>query len=89
MKLSSGIKPISYIKSHAAEIIRQFDEHDEPLLITQNEWRSQGCYAKHCQLRGNPRVHGAAELRPAGCDEAQHNPSASHSNTPCLAHFIE
>jgi len=36
MKLSSRIKPISYMESHAAEIIRQFDEHDEPLLITQN-----------------------------------------------------
>jgi len=36
MKLSSRIKPISYMKSHAAEIIRDFDEYDEPLLITQN-----------------------------------------------------
>ncbi|MBU1172250.1 MAG: type II toxin-antitoxin system Phd/YefM family antitoxin [Proteobacteria bacterium] len=36
MKLSERIKPISYLKAHAAEIIRTMaDEHD-PLVITQN-----------------------------------------------------
>lgn len=36
MKLSSQIKPISYLKAHAAEIVRKMNEHREPLIITQN-----------------------------------------------------
>jgi prevent-host-death family protein len=36
MKLSSQIKPISYLKAHAAEIIRSLGEKREPLVITQN-----------------------------------------------------
>ena len=36
MKLSRRIKPISYLKAHAAEIARQLSEDREPLVITQN-----------------------------------------------------
>ena len=36
MKFSSHIKPISYLKSHTAEIVRELSESREPLLITQN-----------------------------------------------------
>lgn len=36
MKLSSQIKPISYLKAHAAEIVRNLGERGEPLIITQN-----------------------------------------------------
>ena len=36
MKLSSQIKPISYLKSHAAEIVRTLGDRGEPLIITQN-----------------------------------------------------
>jgi prevent-host-death family protein len=36
VKLSSQIKPISYLKAHAAEIVRYLDEQREPLVITQN-----------------------------------------------------
>lgn len=36
MKLSSQIKPISYLKAHAAEILRNLGEQREPLVITQN-----------------------------------------------------
>ncbi|MGM0454353.1 MAG: type II toxin-antitoxin system Phd/YefM family antitoxin [Thermodesulfobacteriota bacterium] len=36
MPLSSQIKPISYLKSHAAEIIRAIGKNREPLIITQN-----------------------------------------------------
>ncbi len=36
MKLSSQIKPISYLKAHASEVIRQLGEQQEPLIITQN-----------------------------------------------------
>lgn len=36
MKLSDHIKPISYLKAHAAEIVRNLGEHGEPLIITQN-----------------------------------------------------
>jgi prevent-host-death family protein len=32
----SQVKPISYLKSHAAEIIRDIAESGEPMLITQN-----------------------------------------------------
>lgn len=36
MKLSSRIKPISYLKAHAAEIVRTLGNRREPLIITQN-----------------------------------------------------
>jgi prevent-host-death family protein len=36
MKLSTQIKPISYLKAHAAEIVRTMSEKNEPLVITQN-----------------------------------------------------
>jgi len=36
VKLSSQIKPISYLKAHAAEIVRKLNERGEPLVITQN-----------------------------------------------------
>lgn len=36
MKLSRQIKPISYLKAHAAEIVRELRERREPLVITQN-----------------------------------------------------
>ena len=36
MKLSNQIKPISYLKAHAAEIVRELGEQREPLIITQN-----------------------------------------------------
>jgi prevent-host-death family protein len=36
VKLSSQIKPISYLKAHAAEIVRNIGERREPLVITQN-----------------------------------------------------
>jgi prevent-host-death family protein len=36
MKLSSQIKPISYLKAHAAEIVRNLSAQGEPLIITQN-----------------------------------------------------
>ncbi|MEJ8851617.1 type II toxin-antitoxin system Phd/YefM family antitoxin [Variovorax rhizosphaerae] len=36
MKFSTQVKPISYLKSHAAEIIKDISESREPMLITQN-----------------------------------------------------
>ena len=36
MRLSARIKPISYLKAHAAEIVRTMGEQREPLVITQN-----------------------------------------------------
>ncbi|MDM0024562.1 type II toxin-antitoxin system Phd/YefM family antitoxin [Variovorax saccharolyticus] len=36
MKFSTQVKPISYLKSHAAEIVRDISESREPMLITQN-----------------------------------------------------
>jgi prevent-host-death family protein len=36
MKLSAQIKPISYLKAHAAEIVRTMGEQRAPLVITQN-----------------------------------------------------
>jgi prevent-host-death family protein len=35
MKLSRRIKPISYLKANAAEIVRNLAEGREPLVITQ------------------------------------------------------
>lgn len=36
MSLSDRIKPISYLKAHAAEIMRSIGNQPEPLIITQN-----------------------------------------------------
>ena len=36
MKLSTQIKPISYLKAHAAEVLRNLSVQMEPLVITQN-----------------------------------------------------
>ena len=36
MKYSTQIKPISYLKANAAEVIRELAETREPLVITQN-----------------------------------------------------
>jgi len=36
MKPSERIKPISYLKSHASEIIGSLAEEGQPLIITQN-----------------------------------------------------
>ncbi len=34
MKLSEQVKPISYFKAHAPEIIRDLAEHQRPVIIT-------------------------------------------------------
>lgn len=36
MKLSHQIKPISYLKAHAAEVARNLGKQGAPLVITQN-----------------------------------------------------
>jgi prevent-host-death family protein len=36
MKLSRQVKPITYLKAHAAEMIRGVAENGEPYVITQN-----------------------------------------------------
>lgn len=36
MRYSSQVKPISYIKANAAEVLTQLAEQREPMIITQN-----------------------------------------------------
>ncbi|HTE40387.1 MAG TPA: type II toxin-antitoxin system Phd/YefM family antitoxin [Steroidobacteraceae bacterium] len=36
MKLSKQVKPVTYLKSHAAEMLRGVAEKREPYIITQN-----------------------------------------------------
>lgn len=36
MKLSTHVKPISYLKSHTAQIVKELTESREPMVITQN-----------------------------------------------------
>jgi prevent-host-death family protein len=36
MRYSTQIRPISYLKSHAAEVVREMAENREPMVITQN-----------------------------------------------------
>ena len=36
MKITSDIKPVSYLKSHAADILKQINETRRPVVITQN-----------------------------------------------------
>jgi prevent-host-death family protein len=36
MRYSTQIKPISYVKAHAAELLDRINEEREPIIITQN-----------------------------------------------------
>lgn len=36
MKLSSHVKPISYLKAHTAQVIREISSQQEPIVITHN-----------------------------------------------------
>lgn len=36
MKLSTQIKPISYLKNNTAEVVREINQTGQPMLITQN-----------------------------------------------------
>lgn len=36
MKYSSQVKPISFVKAHAAQIVRDLAEKGEPMIVTQN-----------------------------------------------------
>ena len=36
MNISSDIKPISFLKAHAAEILKQINDTRRPVVITQN-----------------------------------------------------
>ena len=36
MRYSSQVKPISYLKANAAEVLTHLAEHREPMVITQN-----------------------------------------------------
>ncbi len=36
MDYQTGIRPISYIKTHAAEMLEQINETHNPIVITQN-----------------------------------------------------
>ena len=36
MRYSTQVKPISYLKANAAEVLARLAEHREPLIITQN-----------------------------------------------------
>lgn len=36
MRYSSQVKPISYLKANAAEVLTQLAEQGEPMIITQN-----------------------------------------------------
>jgi prevent-host-death family protein len=36
MRYSTQVKPISYLKANAAEILKQLAEQREPMVITQN-----------------------------------------------------
>jgi prevent-host-death family protein len=36
MRYSTQIKPISYVKAHAAELLDRIAEEREPIIITQN-----------------------------------------------------
>ncbi len=36
MRFSTQIKPISYVKAHAAELLDRINEEREPIIITQN-----------------------------------------------------
>ena len=36
MRYNERIRPVSYLKAHAADVLRDLSDHREPLVITQN-----------------------------------------------------
>lgn len=36
MRYSTQIKPISYLKANAADVLQELEEHRRPMIITQN-----------------------------------------------------
>ena len=36
MKFSEAVKPISYLKTHAASVLREVNENQKTMIITQN-----------------------------------------------------
>ena len=36
MRFSSQVRPISYIKAHAAEVLTELGEQRQPIVVTQN-----------------------------------------------------
>lgn len=36
MKYSTQVKPVSYLASHASDIVKELTENREPMLITEN-----------------------------------------------------
>ena len=36
INLAEDIKPVSYVKSHTAKVLKQIEEKNNPLVITQN-----------------------------------------------------
>jgi prevent-host-death family protein len=36
LNLAEDIKPISYVKSHTADVMKQIEEKNNPIVITQN-----------------------------------------------------
>jgi len=44
MKLSESVKPISYLKAHASELIRDVSENKRELVITHMERQKRSCW---------------------------------------------
>jgi prevent-host-death family protein len=36
MKLAEAVKPISFVKAHAAELLQEMEKTSQPIIITQN-----------------------------------------------------
>ena len=36
MRLTNRVRSVSYLKAHAAEVLRELAERQEPLIVTQN-----------------------------------------------------
>lgn len=60
MRYSTQVKPISYVKANAAEILLDLAERQEPMIITQNG-EAKARVDGHCVIRGNAGHVGAAE----------------------------
>ena len=80
MKLSSQIKPISYLKAHAAEIVRNMGDQGAPLVITQNG-EAKVVLQRYRKLRANPGNHGPSE---DSCPRQPSNRGRRHWNRPPL-----
>jgi prevent-host-death family protein len=77
MRLQEDIKPISYIKSHAADMLNQINQTHRPIIITQNG-EVRGVFLDTDSYENMQSALGLMKLIAHAEDHILHHKVASH-----------